>query len=486
MFSFAITALGAIVIGAMVPNPARGAWLDAPLAGLTAHVIGPPLLRFFLMMAIVAAAIVLLMATARHSMAGVHNVVARLIEERLLSPMLRAPHPHFGTPSRIIDLTALLQIAIVLVSAGQPRLAGLRLCRRIDLERGVQDRGLDSLSIAATRAARVLVPFNLAVSGRVWPIGLWLIGILVVVPSVAVLAVPDAGTLAGTVLVLALASALLVGVRHAAQTHTSPALDEFQLLPSEEVDLQHVEARPGNLLVPVRKPHVLTHLTAALHSARDRDVVVMTARLVGLDVPDDPAFNPRATDDEKLLLSAVVALAERHGRAIRLLIAPGVDVSDTVAETALRLQSAEIHVGESETLPAQEQARLLGKAWERASGPKPLGVRLVIHHPSGTTAAYQLGAHAPALDAGDLDLIHTLWLDAPAPLARTFITAMSCAPPSNIWTTNSRDPIGRPHSPWCAKRPGPATSWPPASARAISRGCATRSETGRQAISRTR
>ena len=77
----------------------------------------------------------------------------------------------------------------------------------------------------------------------------------------------------------------------------------------------------------------------------------------------------------------------------------------------MRLQSAEIHVGESETLPTQEQARLLGEAWERASGPKPLGVRLVIHHPTGTTASYQLGAHAPAFDAGDLDLIHKLWLD---------------------------------------------------------------------------
>ena len=45
------------------------------------------------------------------------------------------------------------------------------------------------------------------------------------------------------------------------------ALDEFQLLPSDEVDLQQVEARPGNLLVPVRKPHVLTHLIAALRAA---------------------------------------------------------------------------------------------------------------------------------------------------------------------------------------------------------------------------
>ena len=121
-----------------------------------------------------------------------------------------------------------------------------------------------------------------------YPIGLWLTGIAVVVPSVAVLAVPDAGTLAGSVLVLAIASALLFGVRHATQTTASPSLDEFQLFPSEDVDLQHVAARPGNLLVPVRKPHVLAHLTAALLSARDRDVVVMTARIVGVDVPDDP------------------------------------------------------------------------------------------------------------------------------------------------------------------------------------------------------
>ena len=231
-------------------------------------------------------------------------------------------------------------------------------------------------------------------------------------PSIAVLAAPDAGTLAGSVLILALASGLLIGARRAAQaSQLTPTLDEFQLLPSHEVDLQQVEARPGNLLVPVRRPQVLTHLAAALHSARDRDLVVMTVRIVGIDVPDDPSLKPRATAEERRLLSAVVALAERQGRAIRLLIAPGVNVFDTVAETALRLQSAEIHVGESETLPTQEQARLLGEAWERASGPKPLGVRLVIHHPTGTTASYQLGAHAPAFDAGDLDLIHKLWLD---------------------------------------------------------------------------
>jgi magnesium transporter len=413
VFSFVITGLGAVVIGAIVPDTARIAWLDAPLAGLAAHVIGPPAARFVLMAAIVVAAAVLLMATVRNSMAGVQGVVSRLVEEGLLSPVLRTLHPRFGTPWRVIDATVLLQIAIVLVGAGRPGwlvaayAVGLLWSAAFKVAALIRFRSLRP----APRAFQV--PFNVTMAGRVWPIGLWLAGVFVVVPSVAVLAAPDAGTFAGSVLVLVLAAALLVGARRAArQASQSPStLDEFQLLPSHEVDLQQVEARPGNLLVPVRKPHVLTHLEAALHSARDRDVVVMTVRIIGVDVPDDPSINPRATDDEKRLLSAVVALAERHGRAIRLLIAPGVNVFDAVAETALRLQSAEIHVGESETLPAQEQARLLGEAWERASGPKPLGVRLVIHHPTGTTASYQLGAHPPSFDAGDLDLIHKLWLD---------------------------------------------------------------------------
>ena len=91
-----------------------------------------------------------------------------------------------------------------------------------------------------------------------------------------------------------------------------------------------VEARPGNFLVPVRRPHVLAHLVGALRAAGDRDVVAMTVRLVGVDVPDDPTQDPRATEDERRLLSAVIAAAEREGRAVRLMIVPGVNVFDSV------------------------------------------------------------------------------------------------------------------------------------------------------------
>src|SRR5262245_13956733 len=138
----------------------------------------------------------------------------------------------------------------------------------------------------------------------------------------------------------------------------------------------------------------------------------MTVRLVGPDVSDDPANRPNVTEDERRLFTAVVGLAERYGRPVRLLIVPASNVFDAVAQTVVRLRSSEVYTGESETLSADDQARFLGEAWERVPKAEPLDVRLVIQHSSGRTAAYALGAHAPALSPEDLNLIHTLWLDA--------------------------------------------------------------------------
>ena len=120
----------------------------------------------------------------------------------------------------------------------------------------------------------------------------------------------------------------------------------------------------------------------------------------------------RPTPAERRLLSEVVAVAERHGRPVRLLVVPARNVFDAIVATILRLRSSDVHVGESSTLSADDQARLLGDAWERADKPEPLDVRLVVHHRSGRTDTYHLGAHPPSLTPGDLDLIHRVWLDA--------------------------------------------------------------------------
>ena len=133
----------------------------------------------------------------------------------------------------------------------------------------------------------------------------------------------------------------------------------------------------------------------------------MTARLLGVDAEFEDPRDTRPTASERMLFSNIVAMAERHGRTVRLLIVPSYNVFDAVVDAVLRLQASDVYVGESTTLSADAQARLLGDAWERrAKHPSLHGVRLVIHHRSGRTDVFHLGAHDPELSSGDLDLIH--------------------------------------------------------------------------------
>jgi magnesium transporter len=216
-----------------------------------------------------------------------------------------------------------------------------------------------------------------------------------------------------TSLALLVGLVVLLSVRpRDAEGHAGPENPAtLDLLPAAELSLDHIEARPGNVLITVRNPRSLTHLSSALRTSGDRDVVVMTVRIVGLDVADDAATDAAPTAAEQRLLSEVIAVAERHGRPVRLLIVPAHNVFDAIVSTILRLRSSDIHVGESSTLSADEQARLLGEAWEQAAKPEPLDVRLVVYHRSGRTDSYHLGAHPPSLTPADLDQIHRLWLD---------------------------------------------------------------------------
>jgi magnesium transporter len=413
-FGLIVTASSAFLFVSLVPDAQRSAWVSAPLAGIALHLAGPAWLGAIGLVAVVGAAVVFLSAAARSAATGVHSVLSRLVDEGILGAALRTLHPRFGTPWRLIDAAAVAQIVIVFVSGGE--VVWLARVYAVGL---VWSAVLKTIALIRFRFLRTggrayRVPVNVTVGGREWPIGLVLVAGLLALPALCLLIALDAPSIAGAALLAGVTALLIVSERSAA-AQPEPAhgaLDEFQLLPAGHEDLTHVEARPGNVLVPVRKPGILTHLTAALRAAGDRDVVAMTVRLVGIDVPDDPSSTPRTTDDERRLLSAVVALAEREARPVRLLIVPGVNVFDAVVETALRLESAEIHVGESETLSADDQARLLGEAWERAPHAPGADLRLVVHHPRGGTAAYHLGAHAPALKPEDFDLIHRIWLDA--------------------------------------------------------------------------
>ena len=379
---------------ALVPA-ADPRWANAPLSALS-HAAGPSWLQGLLTMGVIASAALLLGQTARAGLWGAEGAVVRLSQRGAIGADFQTVSPKTGTYTAAVDAGAMAAaFAVVVTGAGVTWLAAAYAA---------------AVLWTLLFQTVTLLRFRKA-AGRSAP-GVLAIALLLGVSAVAMLVHADAGAVGATG---ALASvAFLLAFRRVGGA-SEPAGPEdtgaSELLPSDRLSIEQLSPRPGSILVPVRNPNLLTHLVAALRAPGDRDIVVVSVRLVGVDAVDTGTDETQPTPAERQLFSRVLAVAERHGRVVHLLIVPAKDVFDAIVSTVIRLQANEVYVGESTSLPAESQARLLGEAWERADAP-PIHVGLTIFRHSGRIDTYHLGAHAPEMRPADLDLIHHLWLDA--------------------------------------------------------------------------
>ncbi|HYN08012.1 MAG TPA: magnesium transporter [Vicinamibacterales bacterium] len=411
LFSLVGTTLSVYLFSRLVPVAEHALWAQAPLTGLVQHLSVPAGLKDVLALGLVAAAVLILAPAVRAAIDDAAQLLQRLSAEGVLSEALALLHTKFGTPARAFNAAAAAVMLVIVTSSGRVGWLSRAYAMAIVVTLVFKVAALVRLR-SSFRAPAFQVPLTIRVGSRAVPVGLLLPAALIAVSAAAMVVTGDVASVT-TLVIFGGCVLLFIGITR--QSEAAPATGEseaFDVLPGAELSLGHIDARPANLLVAVRNPNVLAHVAAALESSRDRDVVVMTVRLLGVDVSEDASTDPTPTPAERHLLSEVVALAERYGRPVRLLVVPALNVFDAIVATVIRLRSSEVHVGESQTLSLDEQARRLGAAWERAPKPERLDVQLFVHHHSGRVDTYHLGAHPPALTAADLDLIHRLWLDA--------------------------------------------------------------------------
>lgn len=416
-YSLVFTASVSFLAAALIPDEVRPHYFDNLISGIAMHLAGPLWLRLAFQGFVVVVGFLILAGAVNTAIVGSNAVLSRISEDGVLPAWFRRPHRRFGTTHRFLNVIVALQVGTVILSGGHIYILGEAYAFGV-----IWSFALKSLSVLVLRFTEPgprewRVPLNLRVGPVELPIGLAAVTLTLLSVAVVNLFTKEVATLAGTGFTLVLYTAFVMSerstVKRGGGAHT---LDQFQLLPVADVGLAELSARPGGLLVPVRDPNSLAHLKWVLDRTdpQKQDIVVMTVRpLRGPDTGYRDFSGERVFRDyEQMLFTRVVALAEREGRPVKLLVVPSSNVADAIAQAAVSLQSSEIVVGESAHLAGAQLAHLLGDAWDRIPKKSHVRSRLVVHERSGGTGTFLLGPHAPSLSQEDLDLIHHIWLDA--------------------------------------------------------------------------
>jgi hypothetical protein len=261
------------------------------------------------------------------------------------------------------------------------------------------------------------VPLNPKLFGREIPAGILLVAILLFSLAGINLLTKQVATISGLFITAVFATTFFVSERinEKRRQGAHVPMDQFNLQPQEEVSNQTVEVPPGNTLCLVRDYTNLEHVRQALSHADParHNLVVMTIHLLKGPNAGYKELNEKRlfTSYEQLLFSRVVALAEKAGKPVDLLVVPASNVYQAIVQTASRLYSSEIILGHSTLVTPADQALRLGEAWEKLPKKPSHQIKLRLFNPAGEIQEFLLGAHAPELKEWEIILIHQLWLD---------------------------------------------------------------------------
>ena len=250
------------------------------------------------------------------------------------------------------------------------------------------------------------VPGNFHIGKTEIPVGLMLISAVLFITAVVNLFTKYQATIAGLIFSGVFFTIFTASEKHVQrERHGKPEqLDQFRVYGNQELGSGAMGVRPGNILVAVRDPQESV-LPAAHPEPYQHDQA-------GCRRDERPPLSPRADLQrehgfdatqvfdhyEQELFTAAVAVAEKEGKPISLLVVPATDVFEAIMVTAQRLDSSRVICGLSNKLTADEQAKLTGDAWERLPEPRPR-LTLEVCAPDNTIRdilrpAY--AAHAPA------------------------------------------------------------------------------------------
>jgi amino acid transporter len=398
IYSLLFTSLVSFFAVAIIPDEARPKYMDNLISGLAMSLIGPVYLKLLFHAFVVIVGFLMLSGAINTAIVGSNGVLNRVSEDGVLSDWFRAPHRKYGTSYRIINLIVAFQVATIIGSRGDVFVLGEAYAFGVIWSFTFNAFGALVLRFKRPGEQEWKVPGNIRVGRIEIPLGLSLIAIILLSIAIVNLFTKQVATISGLTFTAIFFGVFTISelVSRRKANRQVVAFDPFNLAYRQEVSPEVVHARPGNVLVAVRNPNALWTLERALErtNTEEQDVVVMTVKLLTgphsgeRDLYEESLF----TNYERQLFTRVVSVAERQGKPVELIVVPSKNVYYALAQTARRLDSAQIVAGRSRMMSDQEQARQLGHFWERLPERRRRRVEFRIIGPDRSERAFNLNS----------------------------------------------------------------------------------------------
>jgi len=417
IYSLIFTGGATILASMLIPTYERThLYQDNLIAGLAMYMVGPMFWRIAFRIFVVLVGFLILSGAINTSMIGSTGVLMRVAEDGVLTDWFRKPHHKFGTSSRIVNLVFILQMTTIIGSRGDVIMLGEAYAFGV-----IWSFTFNSLAMLVLRwkyhgERGWKVPPNIRIGKTEVPIGLLSVFLVLLSTAIVNLFTKSIATVSGIIFAAGFFIIFSVSERQNMRKHAITARqmkDHFQLEHQDTISRESAAIRPGGVMVTMRDPAnpLALKWTLGHTSTDDRDVVVISVRMMGVGGPEYlNAEETSFSEHEQMIFTKAVSVAESFGKKVSLLVVPAGDVFAALVQGANNLEVDSVVSSISSKMTAEDQAFHMGQAWEALPEPKRQ-FNFYVVDPGGELKVFYIGPHAPNLSPDDVQLVHRLWLN---------------------------------------------------------------------------